>query len=127
MVLQEQTRRAIHEGLELFNAGRFFEAHEAWEAAWLVEDGDVRQMLQGLIQVAAGYLKALVQRRPRAAAKLLASGLAKLEPISDSLAGLRLEPLRRAVADSIQAALSWERGERDGIDPAGVPRIERQG
>jgi predicted metal-dependent hydrolase len=127
VVLQEQTRRAIHEGLELFNAGRFWEAHEAWEAAWLVEDGDVRQMLQGLIQVAAGYFKALVQRRPRAAAKLLASGLAKLDPIPDSLAGLRLEPLRRAVANSVQAALSWERGERDRIDPASVPRIQRTG
>ena len=127
MVLQEQTRRAIHKGLELFNAGQFWEAHEAWEAAWLVEDGDVRQMLQGLIQVAAGYFKALVQRRPRAAAKLLASGLAKLDPIPDSLAALRLEPLRRAVATTIDEAHGWERGERDGIGPASVPRIERQG
>jgi predicted metal-dependent hydrolase len=126
VVLQERTRRAIHEGLELFNAGRFWEAHQAWEAAWLVEDGDVRQMLQGLIQVAAGYFKGLVQRRPRPAAKLLASGLAKLEPIPDSLAGLRLEPLRRAVATTIDEAHGWEHGERDGLDPAGAPRIERQ-
>jgi len=125
MALQEQTRRAIQEGLELFNAGRFWEAHEAWEAAWLVEDGDVRQMLQGLIQIAAGYFKALVARRPRAAAKLLASGLAKLGPIPDSLAALRLEPLRQAVADGIDAARTWERGGREGIDPASVPRIER--
>jgi predicted metal-dependent hydrolase len=127
VAFEEQTRRAIDEGLELFNAGRFWEAHEAWEAAWLVEDGDARRMLQGLIQVAAGYLKALVHRRPRAAAKLLASGLAKLEPIPDSLAGLRLGPLRRAVATAIDEARAWERGEREGIDPAGVPRIERQG
>ena len=124
--MSEETRRAIQKGLDLFNAGRFWEAHEAWESAWLVEDGDVRQMLQGLIQVAAGYFKALVQKRPGAAARLLASGLAKLEPIPDSLAALRLEPFRRAVAGSIDAAHGWERGERDGIDPAGVPRIERQ-
>jgi hypothetical protein len=52
--LQERTRRVIRKGVELFSAGRFWEAHEAWEAAWLVEDGDVRKMLQGLIQVAAG-------------------------------------------------------------------------
>jgi len=126
VVLREQTRRAIHEGLQLFNGGRFWEAHEAWEAAWLVEDGEVRQMLQGLIQVAAGYFKALVHRRPRAAAKLLASGLAKLEAIPDSLAALRLEPLRRSVATTIGEAHGWERGERDGIDLASVPRIERQ-
>jgi predicted metal-dependent hydrolase len=127
VVLQEQTRRAIQKGRELFNAARFWEAHEAWEAAWLVEDGDVRQMLQGLIQVAAGYYKALVQRRPRAAAKLLASGLAKLEPIPDSLAALRLEPLRRAVATPNDAVRAWERGEGGGVDPASVPRLERQG
>ena len=123
--MSEETDRAVQKGLDLFNAGRFWEAHEAWEAAWLVEDGDVRQMLQGLIQVAAGYFKALVHRRPRAAAKLLASGLAKLEPIPDSLAALRLELLRQAVANSIDAVQGWERGERDGIDPASVPRIER--
>jgi predicted metal-dependent hydrolase len=126
VVLEEQTRRAVDKGLELFNAGLFWEAHEAWESAWLVEGGDVRQMLQGLIQIAAGYFKALVHRRPRAAAKLLASGLAKLEPIPDSLAGLRLEPLRRAVATTIDEAQGWERGKRDGIDPASLPRIERQ-
>jgi hypothetical protein len=35
--------------------------------------------LQGLIQVAAGYYKALEQRRPASAARLLGRGLAKLE------------------------------------------------
>jgi predicted metal-dependent hydrolase len=124
-MLQEPTRRALQRGLELFNERRFWEAHEAWEAAWRVEAGEVRQLLHGLIQIAAGYFKALVQGRPRAAAKLLASGLAKLEPIPDSLASLELGPLRRAVGLGVEAANAWARGERSGLDPAGVPRLER--
>ncbi len=125
--LRDETRRALESGIALFDGGRFFEAHEAWEAAWRVERGEVRRMLQGLIQLAAGYHQATVRRRPRGAAKLLASGLAKLEPIGDGLAGLRLGPVREAVAAAIEAARAWERGERDGIDPACVARIARGG
>jgi uncharacterized protein len=48
------THRALEQGRTLFNQGCFFEAHEAWEAAWLHEEGELRLLLQGLIQVAAG-------------------------------------------------------------------------
>jgi predicted metal-dependent hydrolase len=63
------TRRPLSDSLEegraLFNAGRFFEAHERWEEAWLVETGAARLLLQGLIQVAAGFLKTGAGNRPR--------------------------------------------------------------
>jgi hypothetical protein len=44
------------EGLELFNAGRFFEAHEALETAWRDESGQVRDLYRGILQVAVVYL-----------------------------------------------------------------------
>ena len=43
------------EGIEHFNAMRFWEAHESWEEIWLHAEGDPRQFLQGLIQLAAAY------------------------------------------------------------------------
>jgi predicted metal-dependent hydrolase len=125
--LRDETRRALDRGVALFDAGRFFEAHEAWEAAWLVEAGDVRRMLHGLIQIAAGYHKALVQKRPAPAAKLLGAGLAKLEAVRDAPAGLPLAPVRAAVATAIDAARAWGRGERAAMDARAVPRLGRAG
>jgi len=40
-------------GIELFNAGRFFESHEALEELWLKSEGAERELLHALIQSAA--------------------------------------------------------------------------
>jgi len=40
-------------GIELFNAGRFFESHEALEEIWLKSEGAERELLHALIQSAA--------------------------------------------------------------------------
>ena len=67
-------------GAHLFDEGRFFEAHEAWEHHWLVETDTARRLcLQGLIQIAAGFHKLVVQDKPASAERLLAKGLAKLD------------------------------------------------
>jgi predicted metal-dependent hydrolase len=43
-------------GLELFNAGEFFEAHEELETAWREESGPIRDLYRGILQVAVSYL-----------------------------------------------------------------------
>jgi uncharacterized protein len=42
-------------GLECFNASQYFEAHEYLETAWREESGSVREVYQGVLQVAVGY------------------------------------------------------------------------
>jgi predicted metal-dependent hydrolase/predicted RNA-binding Zn-ribbon protein involved in translation (DUF1610 family) len=44
------------EGIELFNAGRYFEAHEALEIAWRDETGPIRNLYRGILQIAVVYL-----------------------------------------------------------------------
>ena len=44
------------EGLRLFNAGEYFEAHEALEDAWNAEQGKVRELYRGILQIAVVYL-----------------------------------------------------------------------
>ena len=45
-------------GVDLFNHGYWWEAHEWWEAAWRVsQQQSTRHLLQGLIQTAAALLK----------------------------------------------------------------------
>lgn len=43
----------LQRGQNLFNDEKFFEAHEAWEELWHVEQGRDRTFVQGLIAVAA--------------------------------------------------------------------------
>jgi uncharacterized protein len=44
------------DGLRLFNAGEYFEAHEALEDAWNAEKGRVRDLYRGILQIAVVYL-----------------------------------------------------------------------
>jgi predicted metal-dependent hydrolase len=44
------------EGLELFNRGRYWEAHEALEATWRAESGPVRELYRGVLQAGVVYL-----------------------------------------------------------------------
>ena len=43
-------------GLRLFNAGEYFEAHEALEDAWNAEKGEIRELYRGILQIAVVYL-----------------------------------------------------------------------
>lgn len=120
----EATRAALSRGRRLFDAGRFFEAHEAWEDAWRVETGDVRLFLQGLIQIAAGFHKGLVQGRPGGMVKLLENGLRKLDAAGD-LGLLALGPFRAEVARWLDGARRWSEG--GGRPDLPLPRLARAG
>jgi predicted metal-dependent hydrolase len=88
-------------GIALFNAGRFFEAHEVWEQLWLEEPLPERTFLQGLIQVAAAFFHHS-RGNPRGQRSLLAAGLAKLEQFSGEHRGIALAKLRADVRDWVQ-------------------------
>ena len=65
------------EGLDRFNARRFWDAHESWETLWLQSTSEVKQFLQGLIQVAAAYHH--IQRGTlRGVPRLVDAGLRRL-------------------------------------------------
>jgi uncharacterized protein len=42
-------------GVELFNSGHYFDAHEELEEAWREETGSIRELYQGILQVAVAY------------------------------------------------------------------------
>lgn len=44
------------QGIQLFNDGRYFEAHEELEAAWREERGKVRELYQGILEAGVTYL-----------------------------------------------------------------------
>jgi uncharacterized protein len=120
--LRESTRAALARGIALFDTHRFWEAHEAWEEAWLEEDGEVRVFLQGLIQVAAGYYKATVENQPVGCVKLLGSGLDKLRVLPDVFGGLAVRKFISAVERTLLDAERWKAGA-GAFNSGLIPRL----
>ena len=87
-------REGFLSGAKLFDAGAFWEAHEAWENRWRREsDEQTRRTLQGLIQIAAGFHKWIVMDAPESAVRLLEKGVAKIDapPSEFALAEFRTQ------------------------------------
>jgi len=83
----------LAEGVDLFNAGRYWEAHEAWEREWTPDrKGSDSSFYKGLIQVAAGCLHYSRHNR-RGAINKWRSGADYLRPYLPAHRGLRLAPL----------------------------------
>lgn len=80
-------------GVEEFNAGKFFEAHESWEVLWLAATEPDKTFLQGITQVSAAFHH-YARKNRRGAQSLLKRGLRKLEQFPAEYRGVDLEKLR---------------------------------
>ncbi len=113
---------ALAQGIELFNRQEFFEAHEAWEEGWIDELSDERLLLQGLIQVAAGFYKLQVGS-PIGTVKLLDQGLKKLRTFLGNSLGVDLEKLIPQVEHWQARASKLVIEKRADYDAAQLPKI----
>ncbi len=109
----------FHRGIELFNARRFFDAHEAWEEIWLQSPQPERAFLQGIIQIAAAFHHYLRGNRG-GACSLLNAGLLRLGNFPATHGGIALDALRAAARHWTQAL-----GEGNDPGPDGLPQIHR--
>jgi len=81
-------------GVDLFNAGYFWEAHTFWERLWALEETapEIRHILHAIIQTAAACLK-VRQGQTAGARKLL--DRARLENLDGRKLGCDLQALAR--------------------------------
>lgn len=121
--LSAETLRCLERGRALYNAGAHWDAHEAWEEAWLEESGDARLLLQGLIQVAAAMHKAFVQKQPASCVKLLTRALQKLWSLPAEMGGLDLDRFREAARRALEHAEQWTRGDVSDFDRSFTPPL----
>lgn len=71
--------RAVAQGVAAYREGRFFEAHELLEPAWMgTADIPRRELYQGLIKLAAAFVH-LTRGNPRGVAKNLAGARLRLD------------------------------------------------
>ncbi len=95
----------IQQGLQEFNAGEYYEAHETIEHAWVEEPGLIRNLYRGILQVAVAYYH-IQQGNYRGALKMFLRSLQWLEPLPDVCQGIQVAQLR---ADSRRARQLLER------------------
>ena len=114
-----ERKKKFEEGLEHFNAKKFFEAHEFWEEIWLVESEPEKTFLQGLIQITAAFHHR--QRgNPEGVELLLAAGIVKLLRFPEDHGGLAIGELR-------ENAKRWARaiGMGDDLGESELPKLMR--
>jgi predicted metal-dependent hydrolase len=89
-------------GIELFNAGHYFESHEALERVWRRAKGSDKVAVQGLIQAAAAMLH-LDRGNPRGARALYSKAQSRLAIASDEFMGVALDEFRVALREFLEA------------------------
>lgn len=90
-------------GVELFNQGRYFEAHEEIEAAWREEPGQIRELYQGILEAGVTYLH--IQRGNYAGAvKVYGRSMRWLKAWPANCRGADVGRLRRDLTAAINEA-----------------------
>ena len=88
--------RSYQHGLELAQAGRFFDAHEAFETAWRACPEDERDFFQGLVHVVVSAYQR-ERGRPVATERQRVKALRRLTAYEPSHRGLDVAALRAAL------------------------------
>lgn len=120
----EPTPEALLRGIELFNAGAFFDQHEVLETLWRDTRSPVRGLYHGILQIGVGFHH-WRNGNHHGASVLIEEGVARLEPFTPACQGVDVASLIRE-ASHARAQLLRLGPERMGeYDLAGAPRVRR--
>jgi predicted metal-dependent hydrolase len=110
----------LRAGIELYNNGSYFEAHEAWEEVWLDAENSEREFYQGLIQITAAFVHVTRNEYP-GSVRLLDAGISKLARYGVRKEGIELAAFvegARKARESLIALGEKRMGEFDrGLIP----------
>ena len=107
-MVSETARRR---GIELFNAGEFYECHEVLEDVWRPSQGAERFFLQARIHFAVGFYHHR-QGNPTGAELQLRKGLRKLAGYLPEFQGVNTEQLYWEGQDALKTILAGGEIER---------------
>jgi predicted metal-dependent hydrolase len=111
-------------GIELFDDGHYWEAHEALEAAWRAETGPARYLYQGILQVGIVYLQ-IERNNFIGMAKMFERCKKWLRPWPDECRGIDVAQLRADVAAAVAAAGKLGPGNLDQFDRSLFKKLKR--
>jgi predicted metal-dependent hydrolase len=82
----------VLKGIEEFNRGEFFEAHESIEEEWIPERNHIRLLWQGILQIGVGFHH-LQRGSWKSAVVMLERGLPKIRPFLPRCQGIDVRDL----------------------------------
>src|SRR5260370_36738405 len=94
-------------GINFFNAGRYFEAHESWEDLWRITQGRLRLYYQGLVQAAVG-LHHLHHGNLNGARAQLRKAISKLNQYPDRFCQIDNARLVEDLREALEGAATGE-------------------
>src|SRR5262245_16948529 len=95
---------AFYHALDEFNAGAYFACHETLESLWIAEKEALREVYQGVLQIAVGCYHLVTRENWVGAVNKLDAGARRLERWPPEMGGVKLAALITN-ADRLQAHL----------------------
>jgi hypothetical protein len=102
---QEQLSFHAKRGLEKFNRGEYFEAHDLLEKAWMEDESLGRELYRAILQVAVAYYQVL-QENYNGAAKMFLRLRQWIDPLPDICKGVNVAQLRQEANEVHRSILS---------------------
>lgn len=124
--------RLFHEGIDLFNRGQWFDAHEVWEDIWHMAAGEKKRFYQGLIQCAV-TIEHIRRGNPRGVRSVYATAIPKFEGLPDVYMGVPVKRLLTDLESVVKPILELPnsyfdperpRGQKLPFDPDHAPSIQ---
>ncbi len=112
----------LNEGIVLFNDGKFWESHEAWEEVWKRHPEGSRMFFQGLIQVAAG-LHQLKRSIYHGVDKHFRNALWKLEPFQPAFLRIDVKYFVEMIKDGQKELVRLGEKELQAFNQELIPKI----
>lgn len=104
-------------GLEAFNKGEYFEAHEYLEFAWNEEPGPARELYQAILQVAVAYFH-IERGNYNGAIKMFLRLRQWIDPLPPVCRGVEVDRLREEAREAHAALLA--------LGPSGIGLFDRR-
>ena len=123
MPAEQSLSQALDEAADLFDAGLYFEVHELLEPYWMRAQAEEREILQGVIQVAAG-LHHLRNGNLNGTRSLLAQGILKL--LGRTLEGRPLGGFTSGISLILDAVATQSAESGQAVGWKAVPRFPRK-
>ncbi len=93
---------AWQHGIELFNAGEFWECHETLEPLWMGSSSLDKEFYAGVILLAAALHKARKMESPRGGRRNYAKALVHLAVVPGAFHGVDVRELEQVVHDALR-------------------------
>lgn len=113
----------LYRALEQLNARGYFECHETLEALWFPERRPIRQIYQGILQIAVGCYHLVSRANHVGAVNKLGEGAEKLESWPAVVSGVDLHDLARQARRLRDHLIGLGRERVGEYDPRMLPIV----